>query len=160
MDGRADAPDGFEAGPAANNERLYLPDIHPAGSNGIWLVVEVDDVEIAEIFISHGGIQGATGADRRLILPVSLTADALIRTGFCPVLGRQRRIFTHRKFRHAFRQHGGQDIPRGRAGEAGGGGPGGGLSQAQVDARVKAALVTALTGTQTGITVTLQTTGR
>ena len=31
----ADAPDGFEAGPAANNERLYLPDIHPAGSNGV-----------------------------------------------------------------------------------------------------------------------------
>ena len=83
----ADVPDGFEAGPAANNERLYLPDIHPAGSNGIWLVVEVAGVELAEIFISHGGIQGATGADRRLILPVSVTADALIRTGFWPRSG-------------------------------------------------------------------------
>ena len=78
----ADAPDGFEAGPAANNERLYLPDIHPAGSNGTWVVVEVNGVEIAEVFISHGGIQGATGADRRLLLPVSVTADALIRVGF------------------------------------------------------------------------------
>ena len=77
----ADAPDGFEAGPAANNERLYLPDIHTAGSNGVWLVVEVAGVEVAEIFISHGGIQGATGADRRAVIPVSLTADALIRTG-------------------------------------------------------------------------------
>ena len=33
------------------------------------------------------------------------------------------------------------------------------LTQAEVDARVRAALVTALTGTQTGITVTLQTDG-
>ena len=78
----ADAPAGFEAGPAASNERLYLPDIHPAGSIGIWEVVEVAGVEVAEVFISHGGIQGATGADRRLMLPVSVTADALIRTGF------------------------------------------------------------------------------
>ena len=60
----ANAPDGFEAGPTASNERLYLPDIHPAGANGIWVVVEVDNVEIAEVFISQGGIQGATGADR------------------------------------------------------------------------------------------------
>ena len=67
----SDAPDGYEAGPAANNERLYLPDIHPAGSNGIWAVVEVAGVEVAEIFISHGGIQGATGADRRAVIPVS-----------------------------------------------------------------------------------------
>ena len=80
----ADAPAGFVAGPAATNERLSLPDIHPAGANGIWVVVEVADVEIAEIFISQGGIQGATGADRRLVLPVSVTADALIRVGFWP----------------------------------------------------------------------------
>ena len=83
----ADAPDGYEAGPAANNERLYLPDLHPAGSIGIWVVVEVAGVEVAEIFISHGGIQGATGADRRLVLPVSITADALIRTGYWPRSG-------------------------------------------------------------------------
>ena len=83
----AGAPDGFEAGPTANNERLYLPDIHPAGSNGIWIVIEVADVEIAEVFISQGGIQGATGADRRLIIPVSLTADALVRVGFWPRSG-------------------------------------------------------------------------
>ena len=37
----ANAPDGFAAGPVANNERLYLPDIHPAGANGIWVVIEV-----------------------------------------------------------------------------------------------------------------------
>ena len=80
----ADAPDGFEAGPTAQNERLYLPDIHPAGANGIWLVVEVDGVDIAESFISHGGIQGAATADRRIIVPVSVTADTLIRTGFWP----------------------------------------------------------------------------
>ena len=80
----ADAPDGFAAGPAASNERLYLPDIHAAGSIGIWEVVEVAGVEVAEVFISHGGIQGATGADRRLVLPVSVTADALIRIGFWP----------------------------------------------------------------------------
>ena len=80
----SDAPDGFEAGPAASNERLYLPDIHPAGAIGIWVVVEVAGVEMAEVFISHGGIQGATGADRRLIMPVSVTADALIRIGFWP----------------------------------------------------------------------------
>ena len=80
----ADAPDGYEAGPAASNERLYLPDIHPAGSNGMFVVVEVGGIEIAEVFISQGGIQGATGADRRHILPVSLTADALIRIGFWP----------------------------------------------------------------------------
>ena len=83
----AGAPDGFEAGPTANNERLYLPDIHPAGSNGIWIVIEVADVEIAEVFISQGGIQGATGADRRLVVPVSLTADALVRVGFWPRSG-------------------------------------------------------------------------
>ena len=81
------APDGFEAGPAASNERLYLPDIHPAGSIGIWEVVEVAGVEVAEVFISHGGIQGATGADRRHILPVSVTADALVRVGFWPRSG-------------------------------------------------------------------------
>ena len=78
----AGAPDGFAAGETATNERLYLPDIHPAGSNGIWIVIEVADVEIAEVFISQGGIQGATGADRRLVVPVSLTADALVRVGF------------------------------------------------------------------------------
>ena len=83
----ADAPDGFAAGPAASNERLYLPDIHPAGANGIWLVIEVAGVEVAEVFISHGGIQGATGADRRTILPVSVTADALVRVGFWPRSG-------------------------------------------------------------------------
>ena len=60
----ADAPDGYEAGPTASNERLYLPDIHPAGSNGMFVVVEVGGIEIAEVFISQGGIQGATGADR------------------------------------------------------------------------------------------------
>ena len=69
---------------AASNERLYLPDIHPAGAVGIWVVVEVAGVEVSEVFISHGGIQGATGADRRLIMPVSVTADALIRIGFWP----------------------------------------------------------------------------
>ena len=83
----AGAPDGFEAGPTASNERLYLPDIHPAGSNGFWVVIEVAGVEIAEVFISQGGIQGATGADRRLIIPVSLTADALVRVGFWPRSG-------------------------------------------------------------------------
>ena len=83
----ANAPDGYEAGPAASNERLYLPDIHPAGSNGMFIVVEVDGVEIAEVFVSQGGIQGATGADRRHILPVSLTADALVRVGFWPRSG-------------------------------------------------------------------------
>ena len=83
----ADAPDGYVAGPVANNERLYLPDIHSAGSNGMWVVVEVGGVEIAEAFISQGGIQGATGADRRHILPVSLTADALVRVGFWPRSG-------------------------------------------------------------------------
>ena len=83
----ANAPDGYEAGPAASNERLYLPDIHSAGSNGIFVVVEVDGVDIAEVFVSQGGIQGATGADRRLILPVSVTADALVRVGFWPRSG-------------------------------------------------------------------------
>ena len=83
----ADAPDGYVAGPAASNERLYLPDIHPAGSNGMWVVVEVGGIEIAEVFISQGGIQGATGADRRHVLPVSLTADALVRIGFWPRAG-------------------------------------------------------------------------
>ena len=83
----ANAPDGYEAGPTASNERLYLPDIHPAGSNGMFVVVEVGGVEIAEVFVSQGGIQGATGADRRLILPVSLTADALVRVGFWPRSG-------------------------------------------------------------------------
>ena len=134
----ADAPDGFEAGPAANNERLYLPDIHPAGSNGIWLVVEVDDVEIAEIFISHGGIQGATGADRRLVLPVSVTADALIRTGFWPRSGATA----------AYLQVTGNSdtlpadtvvkiylaVVRGEAGPGGGGPGGGGLDEVSTDA--------------------------
>ena len=83
----ANAPDGYEAGPTASNERLYLPDIHPAGSNGMFVVIEVGGVEIAEVFISQGGIQGATGADRRHILPVSLTADALVRVGFWPRSG-------------------------------------------------------------------------
>ena len=78
----ANAPDGYEAGPTASNERLYLPDIHPTGSNGMFIVVEVDGVDIAEVFVSQGGIQGATGADRRLILPVSVTADALVRVGY------------------------------------------------------------------------------
>ena len=54
----ADVPDGYEAGPAASNERLYLPDIHPAGAIGMWVVVEVGGIEIAEVFISQGGIQG------------------------------------------------------------------------------------------------------
>ena len=83
----ANAPDGYEAGPTASNERLYLPDIHPAGANGIWVVVEVGGIDIAEVFVSQGGIQGATGADRRLVLPVSLTADALVRVGFWPRSG-------------------------------------------------------------------------
>ena len=204
----ADAPAGFEAGPTANNERLYLPDIHPAGSIGIWEVVEVAGVEVAEIFISHGGIQGATGADRRLVLPVSVTADALIRTGFWP------RSSTTASY---IQLTGNADtLPASTVvkiylavvrGDSGGGGGGGGgldqaavdarvaagvldtaetgsaaawgvakggtgattaaaartalsvLTQAAVDARVRAALVTALTGTQTGITVTLQTDG-
>ena len=73
--------------PTASNERLYLPDIHPAGSNGMFVVVEVDGIEIAEVLISQGGIQGATGADRRHIMPVSLTADALVRIGFWPRSG-------------------------------------------------------------------------
>ena len=77
----------YAAGEVASNERLYLPDIHPAGSNGMLVVVEVGGVEIAEVFISQGGIQGATGADRRLILPVSLTANALVRIGFWPRSG-------------------------------------------------------------------------
>ena len=144
----ADAPDGFEAGPAANNERLYLPDIHPAGSNGIWLVVEVAGVELAEIFISHGGIQGATGADRRLIIPVSLTADALIRTGFWPRSGATA----------AYIQLTGNSdtlsadtvvkiylaVVRGEAG--GGGGGGGGLSTSQVQALIDATSLSALQG--------------
>ena len=83
----ANAPDGYEAGPTASNERLYLPDIHPAGSNGMFVVIEVGGVEISEVFISQGGIQGATSADRRHILPVSLTADALVRVGFWPRSG-------------------------------------------------------------------------
>ena len=77
----------YAAGEVASNERLYLPDIHPAGSNGMLVVVEVGGIEIAEVFISQGGIQGATGADRRHILPVSLTADALVRIGFWPRAG-------------------------------------------------------------------------
>ena len=177
----ANAPDGFEAGPAANNERLYLPDIHPAGSNGIWLVVEVDDVEVAEVFISHGGIQGATGADRRLVLPVSLTADALIRTGFWPRSGATA----------AYIQLTGNSdtlpadtvvkvylaVVRGAPG--GGGGPGGphpftdedrvkldgieegatNVSEADINTLIQAALGTALTGDQTGITATLNADG-
>ena len=98
----ADAPDGFAAGPVASNERLYLPDIHPAGTNGIWLVIEVAGVEVAEVFISHGGIQGATGADRRTILPVSVTADALVRVGFWPRSGADSQLYPgHGQLRHA-----------------------------------------------------------
>ena len=176
----ADAPDGFEAGPAASNERLYLPDIHPPGSNGIWLVVEVADVEVAEIFISHGGIQGATGADRRLILPVSLTADALIRTGFWPRSGSTA----------AYIQLTGNSdtlpadtvvkiylaVVRGEGGGGGGGGPhpftdadrakldgiaagATAVSDADINALIRAGLVTALTGDQTGIAVTLNADG-
>ena len=141
----ADAPDGFEAGPAASNERLYLPDIHPAGANGIWVVVEVAGVEVAEVFISHGGIQGATGADRRLILPVSLTADALIRTGFWPRAG---------AVASYIQLTGNSDtLPAGSvvkiylAVVRGGAGGGGGLTPAQVDARVAAGVLdTAETG--------------
>ena len=77
----------FAAGEVASNERLYLPDIHSAGSNGIWIVIEVNGLDIAEVFISQGGIQGATGADRRHIIPVSLTTDALVRVGFWPRSG-------------------------------------------------------------------------
>ena len=80
----ADAPDGFAAGPAANNERLYFPDIHPAGSNGVWEVVEVDGLEIAEVFIPQGGIAGASTADRRVQIPANITADQKLRTGYWP----------------------------------------------------------------------------
>ena len=112
----ADAPDDFEAGPAANNERLYLPDIHPAGSIGTWEVVEVAGVEVAEIFTSHGGIQGATGADRRHILPVSVTADVLIRVGFWPRLWCYCIISpAHRQRRHAPGRYRRQDLPCSRA---------------------------------------------
>ena len=133
----ADAPDGFEAGPAANNERLYLPDIHPAGCIGIWEVIEVDGVEVAEIFISHGGVQGATGADRRLVLPVSVTADALVRTGFWP---RSAAVASYIQIT------GNSDtLPADTVvkiylavvrGAPGGGPGGGGQTQAQVDARI------------------------
>ena len=138
----SDAPDGFEAGPVASNERLYLPDLHPAGAIGIWLVVEVAGVEVAEVFISHGGIQGATAADRRLILPVSVTADALIRTGFWP---RSAAVASYLQIT------GNSDtLPADTVvkiylavvrGEAGTGGGGGGLTQAQVDARVAAGVL-------------------
>ena len=62
-----DAPDGFAAGETANNERLYLPDIHPAGSNGVWIVSEVSGVEVYETFIEHGGkrIGGCTTPENR-----------------------------------------------------------------------------------------------
>ena len=49
------APADFAAGLPANNERLYTPDIHPPGTNGIWAVVEVDGVEIDETIIPWGG---------------------------------------------------------------------------------------------------------
>ena len=156
----ADAPDGFEAGPTANNERLYLPDIHPAGSNGIWLVVEVDGVDIAESFISHGGIQGAATADRRIIVPVSVTADTLIRTGYWP------RASTVASY---IQITGNNDtLPANTVvkiylsvvrGDPGGGGPGGGgLTEAQANALIATALTAAVeSNTETGITVTYNT---
>ena len=154
----ADAPDGFEAGPTANNERLYLPDIHPAGSNGIWLVVEVDGVDIAESFISHGGIQGATTADRRIIVPVSVTADVLIRTGFWPrastvasyiqITGNNDTLPANTVVKIYLA------VVRGDPGS----GPGGGLTEAQANTLTSEALAAAVTSnTETGITVTYNT---
>ena len=143
----ANAPDGYEAGPAASNERLYLPDIHPAGSNGMFIVVEVDGVEIAEVFVSQGGIQGATGADRRHILPVSLTADALVRVGFWPRSGATASYI---------QITGNSDtLPANTVvkiylavvrGAGGGGGGGGGLTSAQVQALINATNLSALQG--------------
>ena len=107
----------------------------------MFVVVEVGGIEIAEVFISQGGIQGATGADRRHIMPVSLTADALIRIGFWP------RSSTTASY---IQLTGNSDtlsantvvkvylaVVRG----ASNGGPGGGLSEAEVDARVAAGVI-------------------
>ena len=150
----SDAPDGFEAGPTANNERLYLPDIHPAGANGIWVVAEIDGVDIAEVFISQGGIQGATGADRRHMLPVSVTADALVRIGFwqrstvasyIQITGNADTLPANTVIKVYLA------VVRG----APGGGLGGGLTEADVDALIAAALAAAVTGnTESGIVVT------
>ena len=151
----SDAPDGFEAGPTAQNERLYLPDIHPAGSNGIWLVVEVDGVDIAESFISHGGIQGAASADRRIIVPVSVTADTLIRTGYWPrastvasyiqITGNNDTLPANTVVKIYL------SVVRGDPG----GGPGGGLTEAQANTLISEALAAAVTSnTETGIVVT------
>ena len=139
----ADAPDGFAAGETASNERLYLPDIHPAGSNGIWVVIEGGGVEVAEVFISQGGIQGATGADRRLVLPVSVTADALVRVGYWPrsgstsgyiqITGNSDTLPANTVVKIYLA------VVRGAGG--GGGGGGGGLDQAAVDARVQAGVL-------------------
>ena len=113
----ANAPDGYEAGPAASNERLYLPDIHPAGSNGMFIVVEVGGVEIAEVFVSQGGIQGATGADRRTYSSREPDGGCTGQSRILAALWCDSKLHSdHREFRHTPRRYGRQDLPRRRAG--------------------------------------------
>ena len=50
------APAGFVLALIANNERFLFPDLHPAGVNGVWYVVEVGGVEIDEVFMPWGGV--------------------------------------------------------------------------------------------------------
>ena len=72
-----DVPTGFEAGSGAENERLSTPNLHPAGSNGLWIVCEVDGVEISESMVPWGGPTFAPTPGQTLVTLAAATAGAV-----------------------------------------------------------------------------------